>query len=393
MISQHCGLSRDQFVALSHGHGGPAVVRVLGNARYSSTLLLLKYVTDHDRRNRAAFDLLVSLAGEAPDAVRAVLSHPTVGAWLRRTTARLLDGGADHTAELAFVAAAAATRVGVPATVDLPVADRIPLPSVGTGTGPVAGGPTPVIELEWRPTPRIAVPGGCIELADWAPGWRPDGLALSETVNMAEWRRSLRAGWRMLTDDHPDVAAELAGAVSMITPLRQVGGSVSSATVADAYGCVFVSLVRDPEQLALTLAHELQHLKLAALLDMYRLLHRGSGEEFYAPWRTDPRPAHGLLHGCYAYVGVTGFWRTRAERTGDPHAYREFARWRTSTRDATRTLLDSGLATDLGRLFLTGMIEVLESWCTEDVPPGALAAAAKDEAQHRDRWLRHHGAP
>ncbi len=32
-------------------------------------------------------------------------------------------------------------------------------------------------------------------------------------------------------------------------------------------------------------------------------------ETYYAPWRPDPRPAHGLLQGAYAYLGVTEFWQ------------------------------------------------------------------------------------
>jgi hypothetical protein len=42
------------------------------------------------------------------------------------------------------------------------------------------------------------------------------------------------------------------------------------------------------------------------------------GHRYYVPWRDDPRPISGLLQGAYAYLGVTGFWRTRRQPDGDP---------------------------------------------------------------------------
>lgn len=391
MISHRCGLSRSQFVELSHGLGGPVAVAALTDARFSRTLLLLKYVADESLDARAAFDLIRWVGRRAPNAVRTVLRHPTVGAWLTRVVAEHRARGVDRTAELAFVAAAAALRAGVSATVDLPAGERIPLPSLGIGTGTVLGGPTAVAELEWAQPARIVLDDTDVELSDWAPVWRPTELTSAQVTDRDTWQRRFSACWALLTAGHPGVAAELRAAISMITPLPSVAGTINSATLADAYGCVFLSMPTDAEQLGVTLTHELQHTKLVGLLDLYPLLRPDNGEKFYAPWRTDPRPAHGLLHGCYAYVGVTGFWRRQAARTGSQHAQREFARWRADTLDATRTLLDSGSATELGTLFLTGMVDVLGKWCTEAVSDSAAADAAQQSGTHRDRWSHAHG--
>src|SRR5581483_603165 len=70
---------------------------------------------------------------------------------------------------------------------------------------------------------------------------------------------------------------------------------------------------------AVTLAHELQHLKLGALLDIVTLALPDDGRRYYAPWRDDPRPLGGLLQGAYAYFGVSGFWRPHwPSRHSDP---------------------------------------------------------------------------
>jgi HEXXH motif-containing protein len=45
--------------------------------------------------------------------------------------------------------------------------------------------------------------------------------------------------------------------------------------------------------------HEVQHLKLAALLDIVTLTMPGEHDRYYAPWRDDPRPLSGLLQGTY----------------------------------------------------------------------------------------------
>jgi len=52
-----------------------------------------------------------------------------------------------------------------------------------------------------------------------------------------------------------------------------------------------------------TVAHESQHLKFAALLDGVDLTMPGDGQRCYAPWREDPRPVVGLLQSAYAFLG------------------------------------------------------------------------------------------
>ena len=100
----------------------------------------------------------------------------------------------------------------------------------------------------------------------------------------------------------------------------------------------------DPDTCASTLTHEVQHLKLCAVLDIVRLTRPDDGSRYYAPWRTDPRPIAGLLQGAYAYLGVTEFWRRQrqlATGAAELRADGEFALWRAGTARVIDTLLSS----------------------------------------------------
>ena len=44
--------------------------------------------------------------------------------------------------------------------------------------------------------------------------------------------------------------------------------------------------------------------------------------------RHPAKVSHLILHGAYAYLAVTRFWRTEARHSGDRLAAFEFARWR-----------------------------------------------------------------
>jgi uncharacterized protein len=136
--------------------------------------------------------------------------------------------------------------------------------------------------------------------------------------------------------------------------------------------------------------HETQHLKLCALLDLVSLTHPDDGQRYYAPWRTDPRPASALLQGAYAFLGVSGYWRGQRKAASGPQvrlrADAEFARWRDGAAQVARTLLDSGQLTGAGEQFVSEMARVLTSWQRESVADEALAVARSKAGHHLARW-------
>jgi hypothetical protein len=97
------------------------------------------------------------------------------------------------------------------------------------------------------------------------------------------------------------------------------------------------------------------------------------------------------LHGTYAYLGVTAFWRAqRACETFESareFADVEFARWRKNALDATGTMLCSGQLTPLGERFVEGMRSRLKQWCDEPVSDTARTTAARLSGAHHDQWL------
>ncbi|HWO60452.1 MAG TPA: HEXXH motif-containing putative peptide modification protein [Umezawaea sp.] len=372
-------LSGADFAALARGRGGVGAVRALVAARRSRTLLLLRFVVGADPSARQAFEVLAEAQRIAPAEVERVLDHPAVSAWATRTAVALSRGDGARSAELAHVAAAAALRAGLDVALDFPPSDGFSLPSLGYVDRPVHG-TVPVDRLEWVPTPEIAVGGGVVFALDRWSGV-PGALLVDHRIDLERWREGITGGWELLVRRHPEVAEEFREAVAVLTPLRSAAGGMSSATQADAFGCVFLSLGPDARSVAVTLAHELQHTKLVALMDLFPLLRPDPDERFYAPWRDDPRPLAGLLHGTYAHLGVAGFWRR--ERDHDEGGHVEFARWRAAALDATATMLGSGRLTEIGRDFVTGMAEVLAGWADEPVPATALERARALADEHR----------
>lgn len=209
------------------------------------------------------------------------------------------------------------------------------------------------------------------------------------------WQTTIAAGWRMLVENHREVAAEVAATHTMLVPLRGAVAGQTSVTVSDAFGCIAMSLPLNPHATALTLAHELQHAKLSVLMDLFPLVEQGADELFYAPWRDDPRPITGLLHGTYAHFGVAAFWRRQSLQESDLEQARlaevEFARWGEASREAAHILINSRKLTPIGRRFVTGMLRILKEWRTKEVSSSALAAARRLADEHRERWQRAHG--
>jgi hypothetical protein len=155
-------------------------------------------------------------------------------------------------------------------------------------------------------------------------------------------------------------------------------------------------LPSDPTTFAETLVHEFQHSKFGVLLKLIDLLEPAADNDEprqYAPWRDDPRPASGLLHGLFSFIGVTAFYRERiSSATGLPAraAQFEFAYRREQAARAAETLLSAAVTTAVGRRFLGAARDQLEAWAADELPAEVRVAAQRANADHWIRWrLRH----
>ncbi|MEU6025120.1 HEXXH motif domain-containing protein [Micromonospora sp. NPDC047134] len=431
MIPTEHRLPRAVLDELAAGRGGAEGVALLRAAQHSKSILLVRAIVlllrQRGHPDRAAVEAAYRLlAGLRPEVRAAALAHPPAAAWAFGTAALL--GGADPTRTypglLAAVAATAAVRAGVTADLEVPLAEgaagRLDLPGLGTAELPAAttrarirvdrgqawahgAGERVAIGVgstdpRWQPVPRLVLAhhGLRLSLLLDTRSWRHvPGIGTGHRIGgelTPAWRSRLEEAWRLLVEHHRPVAEEIAGAIRALVPVGAPRYGSRSGTFHHAFGSVAMSLPPDGRSAAVVLAHEIQHAKLAALTDMFALLEPGPPELFYAPWRTDPRPLDGLLHGAYAHLGVAGFWRRQVRATATGAArYRaevEFARWSRAAEDTVRVLAAQRRLTPVGRHLVEGMAAVLAGWVREPVSALAAEQAGRLLAEHRARWDR-----
>ncbi|WP_438268571.1 FxsB family cyclophane-forming radical SAM/SPASM peptide maturase [Micromonospora peucetia] len=330
--------------------------------------------------------LLVHLDDTHPDAVRAVLAHPFVRRWARRCR-----NGAAELSYLACVAAAAAVRARVRADLPVPVRDGvISLPTLGalavgaergvvrlvTDDGEVRlagrrviadadGNRDPAREDGpdgWLPVRPVRIGGGRLLLEDTDPHRDcydlPVEPRLSGTAAL-RWTRQVEQAVRRIDAEAIGYAAGVRALLRAVVPLRsEPTGRLRSAAAGTAFGAVAVTAVPDDAALAVLLVHEVQHLKLSAVLDVCDLFDRDDTRTLGVPWRDDPRPVGGVLHGVYARLGVADVWRHRP----GPAAAGHFRRYRDWTDGALDALLDLGALTAAGERFVRGMRATVDGW-------------------------------
>lgn len=426
-----------QVRAVADGTSTAAVLDVLRAGQRSKCLIMLALVVRMAAEARhpeasaaiAGWRLLKHVQQMAPKAVEDLLCYPAVGAWAAECVLALGSRPRPGVSpgRLALVAVAAAISGDVPCTVELPpsvcAGTAIHLPSLGSVTlpgqlreelvtlshspsGTELTGPRAKIALPrhleddasgWQRLPRVTVGSGRDRfqlVIDDSDPYRLTGydapLERLSANTRQEWRRRLSSGWHILARDHQRIAAEVAYLVSAVVPLNGANGAMSSVTTRHAFGSMGLSLPLDDVSMALTMSHEVQHAKLAALMDLLPMVTEPAPDLFYAPWRSDQRPLAALLQGIYAHLGVARFWRRHREVALDPaevfHAHVEFARWRIACAQVVNAISDRPELTRCGYAFVDGMADVLQGWQQDYVPPEAQAQANHALRVHREQW-------
>jgi HEXXH motif-containing protein len=430
---------------MAEGRADPAIVEQLSRANRSRQLTLLRAVLDRVQKlapavapspsPAEAWTLLADAQRLDGAAVDQVITHPRTGVWATNVLRRL--GQADAAvgavplwADLGYLhqlAAAAAIRAGHDFRTRVPVwRGAVILPTLGLADlqsrrewdfahvhgeqghvlirGPAGSVQLPQNRAEnaagWLAIRTLRTDRAALWLDDLDPYREFDGPTPPHRLSDSEvtlWSGNLRDTWRLLSQLHPATAAELAVGLTTLVPR----GSASriapySASHADAFGSVVLSRPSDPTTFAATLVHEFQHSKLGVLLTLVDLLDPTADNttpRLYAPWRDDPRPPIGLLHGAFSFLGVTSFYRDHsAVDTGSSTttAQFEFAYRREQTARAVETLLAEASPSVLGRRFLRIARARLQHWTAEPLPQEVLAAAHRANLDHQLCWrLRH----
>ncbi|MCX2952755.1 HEXXH motif domain-containing protein [Lentzea sp. NEAU-D7] len=413
---------------LARGGGDDAVLARLNDGQFSARLVALRALLDEVAGRSLlleideAWDLLVLAQRKSPGLVRQVLMLPQVGAWLTDVLRRLR--GTMKSAEplwvevghLRCVAAAAAHLCDIDFSLDVPVSRGvISLPSLGIAAVPVSShwavaraeahagrlslfcGEHAVRVPEdenWSPVHRV-VSGDFRPLLDDVEPHRDyrakvPPLRLTD-IEIERWARGLDEARVLLGKEYVSALTAMVTTVVPVAPAND--GTPYSGSSADAYGAVLLSEPPDSTAFAETLAHEVQHTKLAALMTMEPLYTASGNAYCYAPWREDPRPLSGLYQGAYAFLGVTDFWRAHRLAAPSGRADFEFAYWCGQTTHATRFLRGRRELTPLGRRFATIMAARLKPWNRIKVCAAAGLAARLAALDHRATWRARHLTP
>ncbi|MBE1464409.1 HEXXH motif domain-containing protein [Kibdelosporangium phytohabitans] len=365
-----------------------------------------------------------------PDVVDDVLMHPATGVWLVRTLRSLLGPDGDAGSELWYlraIAAAAAIRTGVPFTMVLPfVRGVVCLPTVGVISQP-PGATSQFVEMhtsagcavlrldsetgatrfedsdDFLPVQQHRVSASGIDLVveiddtnpyrEFADPIPPRRMSAAQRTR---WQHLLDDAWELLVDRHPGYARELAAGLRTIAPIlddRRMVGSSSNA----AFGAVALSSKVSATALAEALVHELQHSKLNALLELVTLRVGDAGQRWYAPWRDDPRPLSGLLHGLYAFASVVEFWRLQRDQAGTAAYRREadyvFAHRRHQLRQAISAIESTPDLTEPGSRLVAEVSRRVARCAEASVPAEVTETVALIERDHRVTWRLRHVRP
>jgi hypothetical protein len=227
--------------------------------------------------------------------------------------------------------------------------------------------------------------------------WLPPSADLSrvgtlDQAEVTEWRRLHAEAHDLLHKHHPVWSREVSEVISVIGVLEKSGNSVISASVPMVFGAVATSRPRNGLWLANTLVHELQHNKLHALTSLRGPLVSATTKRMYVPWRMDPRPVAGAVHGIYSFYGMLSFWSAQMSATDQPgekaRAQYEFARWRKPLHKCMKAAFETESLTELGYQVLVGISDEVESWQDVSIPAAIDRLARSAFQAHAKEWSK-----
>jgi HEXXH motif-containing protein len=377
----------------------------------------------------AAWRILADAEQRDAAAVAEVLMYPTVGVWVTRALHYTRPGTAVPWPELRYlhvVAATAAIRAGLACTVRVPVWHGVvTLPTVGSvripGAFPlgsvdvVCAGANSHVRLNravtipfdsassaFTPARQHVTTVNGMTLRAWVDELDPyHGFAfplppaeLTDST-LAEWSKVLDEAWDILVHHHPAYAGELTTGLRALMPIEPGGDTVGASSPA-AFGGIRLSADGSATEFAEAMVHEMQHSKLNALLAMVKLVDGDNTRRYLAPWRDDPRPLVGVVHGVFAFTCGVEFWLTQSAATPDLEARRvdfDMAHRREQVRRALRTLKASGLLTGPGDALVDAVSARLRECERIPVSPALADTVTTMVDDHQALWRLRHTRP
>lgn len=202
----------------------------------------------------------------------------------------------------------------------------------------------------------------------------------------------LAAALALIREADPETGERIARQILWYVPIASPDAATHcSFTSPRLHGVTFLSQSDDPLRLAEALVHEFGHTELHALMAVEPLVGSVGPEElFYSPWRPDPRPIVGLLHGLYAFSEVLSLLAALAIRVPGvedvrPRLVVVALRLRIALAQVPRDRLDP-----LGRAIVDDIDGSVATWMGRfgftmaEAPPFLHA--------HREKWSADHPA-
>jgi uncharacterized protein len=385
-------LPGEAYDLLAAGPGDVAAIARLADLHWSVMRALVATVAaelgqssgDLGRSAAEGWALLAELDTRQPEAVRDVLTYPFVKAWATQCLSPALSPDVElDCAHLAGLAASAALRAGLETELVLPVREGSAyLPAFGALTVDPGARRTAVVRVsssglssphgtgEWRPVRRVTAAGMSVTVDDTDPFRDCQVWAVTGRLTEPEWngwQLALTAAAYQLAAEYPAYAHVIGAGLRSVVPLRAgPEGHRQSGTARQAYAAVAVALPGDVDMLSELLVHEMQHVKLIALCDLFDLFDRADNRVFPVSWRPDRRPLESLLHGTYAHLGVCDLWRLRSAQRKDADARALFLTYRAWVERGIETLLSTGALLPDGERFVKGMAATVGGWTGDD---------------------------
>ncbi len=114
----------------------------------------------------------------------------------------------------------------------------------------------------------------------------------------------------------PKMYGEAVGHIRMIALLK--GDSIGALTHSCFQGGIFLMHRDDLMWTAENLIHEFGHSRLDQLFELDDLIGNGEEERYRSPWRDDPRPVKGIVHGLFVFTRIA-LWYERLLASGEKH--------------------------------------------------------------------------
>jgi len=370
-----------------------------------------------------AWRLLLRAEDSFPDVVDEIVMFPAVGLWIRRgldkasadfedTPSNRADVGVVHA-----IAAAAAIRAGIAFSLPVPVVQGVvSLPTVGQFDVVDDSADYVVVDHDGSTTTpnceaaeadsfravrthRTEAAGMRLDVVfddiDPHRAFTEDSTAPAplKDSEFRSWSAQLDNAWSILVHWNSGYAEELAAGLISIVPLTREGRLVGASS-AGAFGAISLSEKPSADDLADALVHELQHSKLNAVFEITILHEAHHCDYFYAPWRDDPRPLDGVLHGIYAFTSVVEFWHDRRDQVPENRvadAGSTFVLRALQVRMAIEDVAASNHLNEQGTRFLNALSDRLAKCEVALTAADRTGAVARAIADHRALWQAEHG--